>query len=84
MAVDLCSKKATGAVMGVIGLFSYAGASLQQMLNGYLVDAYKYVGTDGKTMYDFTHVTPFWVIAAVVTCVLPLLVWNAKPKEDCD
>ena len=84
MAVDLCSKKATGAVMGVIGLFSYAGASLQQMLNGYLVDAYKYVGVDGKTMYDFTHVTPFWVIAAVVTCVLPLLVWNAKPKEDCD
>jgi len=84
MAVDLCSKKATGAVMGVIGLFSYAGASLQQMLNGYLVDAYKYVGADGKTMYDFTHVTPFWVIAAVVTCVLPLLVWNAKPKEDCD
>ncbi len=30
MAVDICSKKATGAAMGVIGLFSYAGASLQE------------------------------------------------------
>lgn len=81
MAVDLCSKKATGAVMGMIGLFSYAGASAQDLLNGYLVDAYK-VMVNGKPVYDFTHVTPFWVIAAAVACFLPLLVWKARPSVD--
>jgi OPA family sugar phosphate sensor protein UhpC-like MFS transporter len=39
MAVDICSKNATGAAMGVIGLFSYAGATLQEAVGGYLINA---------------------------------------------
>jgi len=81
MAVDLCSKKATGAAMGVIGLFSYAGAALQEALGGYLLNAHKTIGPDGKTLYDFTLVGHFWVAATVFALVLPLLVWNAK-RED--
>lgn len=81
MAVDICSKKATGAAMGVIGLFSYAGASLQEAVGGYLLNAHKTIGPDGKTLYDFTAVGHFWVAATVFALVLPLLVWNAK-RED--
>jgi len=81
MAVDICSKKATGAAMGVIGLFSYAGASLQEAVGGYLIDAHKTVGVEGKTIYDFTAVGHFWVAASVFALVLPLLVWNAKPED---
>ena len=81
MAVDICSKKATGAVMGVIGLFSYAGASLQEAVGGYLLKAHKTIGADGKAIYDFTTVGHFWVIASVFALVLPLLVWNAKHED---
>ena len=81
MAVDICSKKATGAAMGVIGLFSYAGATLQEAVGGYLLNAHKTIGVDGKTLYDFTAVGNFWVIASVFALVLPLLVWNAKHED---
>jgi OPA family sugar phosphate sensor protein UhpC-like MFS transporter len=81
MAVDICSKKATGAAMGMIGLFSYAGASLQEAVSGHLINAHKTIGADGKTIYDFAAVGNFWVIASVFALVLPLLVWNAKQED---
>ncbi len=81
MAVDICSKKATGAAMGVIGLFSYAGATLQEAVGGYLIDAHKTVVEGGKTVYDFTTVGHFWVVASVFALVLPLFVWNAKQED---
>ncbi|MFN7139760.1 MAG: MFS transporter, partial [Limisphaerales bacterium] len=81
MAVDICSKKATGAAMGVIGLFSYAGATLQEVVGGYFLNAHKTIGLDGKAIYDFTAVGHFWVAATVFTLVLPLFVWNAKQED---
>lgn len=81
MAVDICSKKATGAAMGVIGLFSYAGATLQEAVGGYLINAHKVVGANGKPIYDFVAVGNFWVIASVFALVLPLFVWNAKHED---
>ena len=80
MAVDICSKKATGAAMGVIGLFSYAGASLQELVGGYLLNAHKTI-VDGKTIYDFTTVGHFWVAATVFALILPFFVWNAKQED---
>jgi OPA family sugar phosphate sensor protein UhpC-like MFS transporter len=81
MAVDICPQKATGAAMGVIGLFSYAGASLQEAVGGYLINAHKTIGANGKAIYDFTAVGNFWVIASVFALVLPLVVWNAKHED---
>jgi OPA family sugar phosphate sensor protein UhpC-like MFS transporter len=81
MAVDICSKKATGAAMGVIGLFSYAGAALQEALDGYLINAHKVIRANGDTVYDFTAAGNFWVIASVFALVLPLFVWNAKQED---
>jgi OPA family sugar phosphate sensor protein UhpC-like MFS transporter len=81
MAVDICSKNATGAAMGVIGLFSYAGATLQEAVGGYLINAHKTVGADGVTHYDFTTVGHFWVAATFFAMILPVLVWKAKPED---
>lgn len=80
MAVDIAPRKATGAAMGMIGLFSYMGAALQENVTGYFINANKTV-VDGKTIYDFTAAGEFWVGAAVLSFILALLVWNAKPKS---
>mgnify|MGYP001294818440 CR=1 FL=1 len=81
MAVDICSKKATGAAMGVIGLFSYAGASLQEGVGGYLINSHKTIGIDGQAVYDFTAVGHFWVVASLLALALPLLVWNVRHED---
>ena len=39
MAVDICSQKAAGAAMGLVGLFSYIGAAIQDTVSGALIDA---------------------------------------------
>ncbi len=80
MAVDLAPRKATGAAMGLIGLFSYLGAAVQEHVSGYMINAYK-LEVAGKTVYDFTLAGKFWVGAAVASCLLALLVWNTKPKS---
>ena len=74
------SRKATGAVMGVIGLFSYAGASIQEFVSGMLINSTKTV-VNGKAVYNFAQAGDFWVLASVGACLLPLLVWNAKAEE---
>lgn len=79
MAVDIVPKRVTGAAMGMIGLLSYAGAALQEFITGKLMTI---TVVNGVKVYDFGLATEFWVGAAVVSTLLALLVWNAKPKED--
>ena len=79
MAVDIVPKRVTGAAMGMIGLLSYAGAAIQEFVTGKLMTV-TVVG--GEKMYDFGHATEFWVGAALLSTLLPLLVWNAKPKDE--
>ena len=43
MAVDLVSRRAAGAAMGLVGVFSYIGAAVQDTVSGYLVDGCKVV-----------------------------------------
>ncbi len=80
MAVDIVPKRATGAAMGMIGLLSYAGAAIQETVSGYFINAHMTI-VDGQKIYDFTAAGNFWVGAAVLSCILALFVWNAKPKE---
>jgi OPA family sugar phosphate sensor protein UhpC-like MFS transporter len=65
----------------VIGLFSYAGASLQEFVSGHFIEAHKTIGADAKAIYDFTTVGHIWVVASVFALLLPLLVWNAKHED---
>ena len=67
MAIDIVPRKATGAALGVVGISSYVAASLQDVLSGYLIQA-------GEN--DFTAAAIFWIAAAVVATLLPVLYWN--------
>ncbi|MEN6567616.1 MAG: MFS transporter [Veillonellales bacterium] len=80
MAVDIVPKRATGAAMGMIGLLSYAGAAIQETVSGVLINSHMTI-VNGQKIYDFTLAGYFWVGAAVVSLLLALIVWNAKPKE---
>src|SRR5690606_4236409 len=53
MAVDLAPKQATGAALGIIGVASYIGAGLQDILSGTFIEKGKTV-SQGITYYDFS------------------------------
>ena len=75
MAIDIVPRKATGAALGVVGISSYVAAGLQDITSGYLIQSFtRQVG--GTDVYDFGPVSWFWVIASVVSFVLPVLNWK--------
>lgn len=80
MAVDICSKRAAGAAMGVIGLFSYLAAAGQDLISGHLIESYKTV-IDGVTVYNFKPVVIFWVGASVLSLLFAATVWNVKHRD---
>ncbi len=79
-AVDVVSKKATGAVLGFIGIFSYMGAALQSLASGWLVGRASHM-VDGTMVYDFTVPRLFWVGMAVVSMLLAATLWNVKAED---
>ena len=79
-AVDVVSKKATGAVLGFIGIFSYIGAALQEQASGWLIGRASQL-VDGVMVYDFTIPRLFWVGMAVVSMLLAASLWNVKAEE---
>lgn len=81
MAVDIAPRAAAGAALGVVGIASYIGAGLQDVMNGILIEGNKTL-VDGKEIYDFTYVNWFWIGAAALSVILTLLVWNAKRNDD--
>ena len=75
MAVDIVPRKATGAALGVVGISSYVAAGIQDIASGYLIQGFTdQVG--GVDVYDFGPVSWFWVAAAVISFVLPVLNWK--------
>ncbi|MBE6235157.1 MAG: MFS transporter [Bacteroidales bacterium] len=75
MAVDIVPRKATGAALGVVGISSYVAAGIQDIASGYLIQGFteSHAGAD---VYDFGPVSWFWVAAAVMSFVLPVLNWK--------
>ena len=94
MAVDVAPKNAAGAALGVVGIASYLGAGIQDIVSGYLI---KTQGTieGGKKVYAFAHSTftfgghswevdhiaLFWISASLLSLLCALTVWNVKPRE---
>jgi OPA family sugar phosphate sensor protein UhpC-like MFS transporter len=74
MAIDLVSRRAAGAAMGLVGLFSYLVAGIQDTLSGYLLDASKVV-VDGVTTYAFGTVFAVWIGALALSTVLAASLW---------
>ena len=85
MAIDLVPRKASGAALGIVGVASYAAAGLQNVVTGLLLDnnTVEVVNKLGETVtkHDFTYVSWFWLGAAVISFLLPMLNWRRKRQE---
>jgi len=82
MAIDLVPRAATGAALGIVGMASYAAAGLQNIVTGLLLDGHSVVNEAGATVHDFTYVSIFWLGAAIVSFLLPVLNWRRKKQEE--
>lgn len=80
MAVDICSKEVSGSVLGIVGLASYLGAGLQDIVSGQLIENGKTV-VNGETIYNFDAVGILWIGSAVVSLVLATFVWNVRSPD---
>ena len=80
MAVDIVPRKATGAALGVVGISSYVAAGLQDITSGYLIQ-YNTTTVDGADLYDFGPVSWFWLLAALISFILPVLNWKKIRKH---
>ncbi len=79
-AIDIAPKKAAGAVMGFIGIFSYIGAATQDLISGYLIEK----GTtliNGAPQYDFSRAIMFWIGSSVLSLILAASLWRAKVRD---
>ena len=67
-----------GAAQGEGHAVDRAAAGLQDIVSGILIDGQATVDAAGETVYNFTAVSWFWVAAAAISFLLPLLNWNRK------
>ncbi|MBW7866301.1 MAG: MFS transporter [Candidatus Hydrogenedens sp.] len=80
IAIDICSKRASGAAMGLVGMFSYLGAAVQDWVSGKLIQAGA-MTVDGRAVHDFNNAFLFWIGAAVAAVLLTCVLWNVKAKD---
>jgi len=79
-AVDIAPKKAAGAAMGFIGVFSYVGAAIQERISGVLIGN----GTTfvhGVRTYDFHRVILFWLGTSVFSLLLATSLWRVRAND---
>jgi len=79
MAIDIVPRKATGAALGVVGISSYLAAGLQEITSGYLIQ-FNTTRADGVDMYDFGPVSLFWLAAALISFILPVINWKKMKR----
>ena len=75
MAVDIVSKQASGAALGIVGIMSYAAAGIQDIASGYFIEKNKTI-VNNEIVYNFDIITFFWIGSAILSVVLALLVWE--------
>ena len=79
-AVDVAPKRVAGATMGVIGVFSYIGAAIQENVSGHLIEAGMTVVGDDRT-YDFGPVIWVWIGASVLSMILAASLWRTRLRD---
>lgn len=79
-AVDIAPKKAAGAAMGFIGVFSYIGAAIQERISGFLIRQGTTV-VNGVRQYDFGNAVIFWLATSILSMILAALLWRAEMKD---
>jgi len=75
MAVDIASKDASGAALGVVGIMSYLAAGVQDIISGTLIEGNKLM-VNGVMTYDFSSISYFWIGAAVLSVTFALFTWK--------
>jgi OPA family sugar phosphate sensor protein UhpC-like MFS transporter len=79
-ALDIAPKRAAGAAMGFIGVFSYIGAALQDQISGHLIERGITI-IDGVRHYDFTTVIWFWVGSSLLSFILATSLWRVRMRD---
>ncbi len=80
MAIDLVDKNAAGTATGIVGVASYLGAAVQDLLSGYFIQAGR-SEVAGKLHYDFSVAGGLWIGAAVLSSLLTLAVWQLSRRR---
>ena len=78
--VDIAPKRAAGAAMGVVGIFSYIGAAIQEQVSGILIDQNMAIAGDDR-IYDFGPVIWFWIGSSVVSMLLAASLWRTRLRD---
>lgn len=78
--VDIAPRGAAGAALGIVGVFSYLGAAIQEQVSGRLIETGTRV-VAGLRIYDFHAVTAFWLAASVASLVLAASLWRVEQKD---
>ena len=81
MAVDLVPRRASGAALGIIGIASYVGAGIQDIISGALLDKHKTV-VDGITTHDYSVASVLWIAASILSFLLVGVVWRKAAKNN--
>src|SRR3990167_3449632 len=76
-ATDICPKRVAGAAMGVVGVFSYIGAAIQEHVSGHLIEQGMTM-VDGVRTYDFGPAILFWIGASVASLALATCLWRVE------
>jgi OPA family sugar phosphate sensor protein UhpC-like MFS transporter len=79
-ALDIAPKRAAGAAMGFIGVFSYIGAAMQDQISGHLIER-GITMIDGVRHYDFSTVIWFWIGSSVVSFILATSLWRVRMRD---
>lgn len=79
-AIDIAPKKAAGAAMGFIGIFSYVGAGLQDQISGFLIDSNSTI-IEGTIIYNFNPVIIYWIGSSIISMILAATLWRAKVRD---
>jgi len=79
-AVDIAPKRVAGAAMGVIGIFSYIGAGVQEYVSGRLIQSGMTLVGDER-VYDFGPAIAFWIGASVLSMLLAASLWRSRLRD---
>ena len=79
-AVDIAPKRAAGAAMGVIGIFSYIGAAIQEQVSGLLIQKHMVIAGADR-IYDFGPVILFWIGSSILSMLLAASLWRTKLRD---
>ncbi len=79
-AVDIAPKRVAGAAMGVIGIFSYIGAGIQEQVSGMLIEKGMTLAGDVRH-YDFGPVIWFWIGCSMLATLLATSLWRTRLRD---